>query len=217
MISMQRLSIAAVLAVGTAGASLLISSAPSQAASLVWGFSSGNDCSGVFGQGFGNCEVNGSPVIAKFDYEKTGVEIEINSAAYPSVDGAEWSFAPEGAATGTWSYTPGAGDPGIKYWVAKGGPGFNLFYMIEGDAGSCLGAMAFTAGCLSQAITTTSGEWFTPPAPGPSGNQSGLSHLTFYNTGDDNGGNGPTVPEPGLILGLGAVGLAGAGSRLRRA
>lgn len=218
---------ASALTLTLTGAALIASSTPVQAASLVWGSSfdlglsgpDGNDCAGYFGRGFDNCEVNGSPSIVKFDYEREGVKTTINSL-YPSIDGSEWSFDGEGESTGTWNYTTGSGDPSIKYWVAKGGPGFNLFYMIDGDEAAailCSGDKAFTEECLNQAIPVTSGTWSTPTNDrNRNGKLFGLSHLTFY--GDsDNGDNGAKVPEPGLILGLGALVLAGAGSRLRRA
>ena len=94
-----------------------------------------NDCSGVFGQGFANCKIpskfdpNESPIIIKFNFSD-GVPgaIEINSGLFPTIDGSEFSFDFTGdGATGTWTYNPGAGDPGINFFVAKGGPDFNLF------------------------------------------------------------------------------------------
>ncbi len=181
---------------------LLAASAPAQAANLVWGTQSGNDCSGFFGQGFENCEVNGSPVIAKVDYEDTGAEWEINSM-FPTITGIEWTFDDDGAASGTWTYTKNdPADPDIRYWVAKGGNGFNLFYHIadDADAAACMGANAFSSECLQQAIVSTTGEWFTPVNPNNDRNF-GLSHLTFYDTKE-------SVPEPATIFGLGAIALA---------
>jgi hypothetical protein len=151
----------------------------------------GNDCSGVFGQGFANCKIpanidpNESPIIIKFNI---GGEIEINSALFPTIDGSEFDLnLDNGGATGTWTYTPGAGDPTINFFVAKGGPDFNLFSNL-GDP-------------LSDA-------WFTPDNPG--GNPSDLSHISFYDT--DGGGQ---VPEPTTLLLLGA-GLFAAGFARRR-
>ena len=71
--------------------------------------------------------------------------IEINSGLFPSIDGSEFvlSFADAVGTSGTWTYTPGAGDPGITFWVAKGGAFFNLF---TDDSGA--------------AVTT--GTWVTP-------------------------------------------------------
>lgn len=142
----------------------------------------GNDCSGVFGQGFGNCAYNGSPIIIKFN---TGGAVEINSALFPTVTGAEFSFSP--TASGTWTYTPGAGDPLITAYVAKGGNFFNVF-SNDGDPNS--------------------GAWFTPN--NNAGNPAGLSHLSFYDTRAS-----VPVPEPASMLIFGAA-LLGLGAVARR-
>ena len=101
----------------------------------------GNDCSGVFGQGFENCKIpaefdpNESPIIIKFNFdEDVPGEIEINSL-FPSIDGSEFALTGIDGATGTWTYTPGPGDPAINFFVAKGGPNFNLFSNL-GDPNS---------------------------------------------------------------------------------
>jgi len=148
----------------------------------------GNDCSGVFGQGFANCKIpanidpNESPIIIKFEVGAGGIfSAEINSALFPTIDGSEFGFVNNGS-FGSWTYTPGAGDPLINYFVAKGSDAFNLF--------SNLGDPNFD-------------DWFTPLNNG--GQPSGLSHLSFYDT--DGGGQ---VPEPTTLLLLGA-GLFAAG------
>lgn len=157
---------------------------------------SGNDCSGVFGQSFGNCTIpsqydpDQSPVIIKFDRLNNGsFTTEINTDLFPSIDGSEFSFSFTGnGSTGTWTYTPGDDDPIINFFVAKGGPNFNLFSNL-GDPN-----------------TDT---WLTPNNGG--GNPAGLSHLTFY----DGGITPPQeIPEPGTLalLGLGLLGF----SALRR-
>jgi hypothetical protein len=154
----------------------------------------GNDCSGVFGQGFENCAVNGSPIIIKFDVSGS---IEINTALFPTVSGSEFTFSSTSSngSSGTWIYRPGAGDPLITFYVAKGSNSFNLF-SNDGDPNT--------------------GDWVTPLNNG--GNRAGLSHLSFYDTGattpaagagaraclagdprhgDPRDGSGP-APPPGL-------------------
>lgn len=158
-----------------------------------------NDCSGVFGQGFENCNVNGSAIIAKFDI---GNPTQINTTDFPSIDGSEFSFDDDpldADPSGNWSYTPDASDPTVRYWVAKGGNlGFNLFYFIPGvgDDAVCL-ADGLSSACLDLAIAQTSGTYSTPSLQG-------LSHLSFYN-----GGAETPVPEPAtlVLLGLGLAGL----------
>jgi len=155
----------------------------------------GNDCAGVYGQGFANCVVpanpaagipDATPIVIKINFNDNGSvgEIEINPA-YSTIDGSEFTFDFGGdglTGTGTWTYTPGAGDPAITAFVAKGGNAFNLF--------STMGDYTDVA-------------YYTPN--NPSGGPAGLSHMSFYDSGDDN-----QVAEPGTLalLGLGLLGLA---------
>jgi hypothetical protein len=137
-----------------------------------------------------------SPIIIKFNFND-GVPgaVEINSSLFPTIDGGEFELTfddPEGK-TGTWTYTPTPGepDPGVTFWVAKGGPNFNLFTDTSGLA--------------------VNGTWSTPLNPG--GNQPALSHIDFYDT---TGGGGTQVPVPGtlVLLGAGLVRLAVAGRKV---
>jgi hypothetical protein len=145
----------------------------------------GNDCSGVFGQGFADCRVpaqydpNQTPIIIKIE----GDAIEINSALFPTIDGTEFDIDLTGQGTGTWTYTPGAGDPLINFFVAKGGPNFNLF-SNDGDPNS--------------------DSFFTPTNPANE-QPFGLSHLSFYDT---TGGGKVAEPATLGLLGLGLLGFA---------
>lgn len=162
-----------------------------------------NDCSGFFGQGFDNCKVGDSPVIAGFDADLQ--VYETNGTYFPSVDGTEWTFDTydDSNSIGRWSYDPDDGDPGIRYWSAKAGDGFRLYWYVdtyaEGYAGECDEAIGTLKGCLKLAATRTSGYWITP-------DYKALSHLTFYDTGTPP----PSVPEPSATLLL-AIGLLALG------
>ena len=181
-----------------------------------------NDCSGFFGSGFSNCDI-GNPLsetvsdsIIKFD-DGLGVS-EISDNYNATVDGSEFSFSELGNSngTGTWSYAPTGDDPGIRFWAAKAGPGFNLFFETDNLGGVCNSGSEFTLDCLNSALPLTGGEWETPF--NNKGEPRGLSHLTFYN-GDGTIVPPPPVtadtPEPGSILGLLAFGLIGTRSVLK--
>lgn len=180
----------------TAGVTLALGTSGASAATLVVPGSpfDGNDCAGVFGQGFADCAIpaaydpDESPVIAKFNFSDNGAVTsqEINTALFPSVDGSEWSFDVPAM---TWTYNPGPGDPVISFFVAKGSNAFNLF----------------------QADDELSDTWFTPD--NASGGPAGLSHLTFYDTDGDTPPD--VVPEP-MTLALVGLGLLGAGIARRR-
>jgi len=166
-----------------------------------------NDCAGFFTTGPGECEVNGSSLIAKFGAGDDLGENEFGS--YASITGDEFEFTNSG--TGEWSYDPGTDDPGVRYWVAKGGNGFNLFFMSDTYTGDYdwFGDFADDAtrnAWLDTAQTVTSGTFSTPLNGG--GQRAGLSHISFY--------NGASVPEPATLGMLGA-GIFALGLMRRRA
>jgi len=183
---MRKSAVSVVLAAVTGAVAMALSSAA--AAELVATIA-GNDCPGVFGQGVANCkiptqyDVNQSPVIIKFDgysNEDFG-KIEINTDLFPTIDGREFSFvfSMTDGSIGTWQYEQGPGDPDITFFVATGGPDFNLFSVAAGLNGA---------------------DWFTP-IDSNNGMPYGLSHLTFYDTGSPP----TTVPEPGTLLLIGGA------------
>ncbi|MFO8038902.1 MAG: PEP-CTERM sorting domain-containing protein [Sodalinema sp.] len=232
---------------------LMAASAPTHAANLVWGSSfdldganTENDCSGYFGSDVETCEIEGSPVLGQVNNPHRDNASWTLNGSFPSLSTGEWTFEPPPlppltqveietgidrlillrGQQGTWTYTRGEEDPAIRFWVAQGGTGFNLFYHVADaeDVAACSGVAAFSSACLSKAVTTSAGEWFTPLDTSNMGSSLlskgeqtergvpfALSHLTFYQgEDDDRGGDNPNakVPEPATILGLGAIALA---------
>ena len=143
---------------------------------------SGNDCAGVFGRPFATCQIadnntNVSDVIAQFS--PNGVLTDSNPT-YSTFDGSEITINGGSGSTGTWSYNPGVGDPGIRFWAAKAGPSFTLFWQVDDSltvsGGVCdLSADVFNLACLQAAQVVTAGTWSTPGGRD-------LSHMTFYDT-----------------------------------
>lgn len=167
-----------------------------------------NDCAGIFGKPETPCDVGFaldppaevSPWIAKYETDSDSWETNND---FPSVTGDEFTIVGANGGSGTWSYTPGLGDPGVRFWVAKGGnEGFRLHWMVEGTTvGNTCDGDPYNLACLNLALVVTSGDWDTT-------NGQDLSHLTFYDTGN--------VPEPLTLSLFGAGALAVGLARRRR-
>jgi hypothetical protein len=173
--------------------------------------------------GFSNCRIsineNGqieyiSDVIAKFDTVENSANVIFETSTQYENDVAEsdWDLSGNNngnlsdESTGTWSYT--GGYPGIRFWTAKAGNDFNLFWTVESTTvGNSCDTM-FSYSCLSLAVVVTSGSWTTPTNPN-NGKGKGLSHITFFNGGECTGNCGSTsVPEPTTIF-IFAIALLG--------
>lgn len=172
-----------------------------------------SDCAGFFGRGFSNCLVNDSPSIIKYQNGDSGTDYDdLNTLFTAVLTGEEFEIDWD---NGTWTYTPGDGDPEIRYWVMKFGagvaslPDFRLLWEVEGTPDEC-SPETYTPACLDLALPLTAGSWDAGAIGGA------LSHITFYDTGSTSNGGGPTqVPTPGSLALLGIGALAG-GFRLRR-
>ncbi|PJA60419.1 MAG: hypothetical protein CO163_03875 [Rhodobacterales bacterium CG_4_9_14_3_um_filter_71_31] len=156
--------------------------APSQGSAVTFAHEQvvdGNDCAGVLGTP-PNCALNGSDLIAKINPDGSVSEFGL----FPSIDGSEFTLTFSGdGKTGTWTYAPGVGDPGITGWTAKGGPRFTV-YLGSGVPG----------------FDGLSGSWDI---------QSGLSHITFF----DSASTVVPLPAAAWLLLSGVAGLAMAGRR----
>jgi len=182
-------------------------------------FLGANDCSGYFGTGFDSCTIfvnDGgetielSPVIAKYNGGDLSLS-ETNGTVFPTVNGLEFGFSNTTMEnkTGDWSYTQGTGDPGARYWAAKAGNGFRLFWQVSATAaaGVCSGPDTYILACLTEAQTVNAGTWTTPE-------NKALSHITFYDTQSP---QMVPVPAAAWLFGSALLGLAGIARRHARA
>ena len=105
-------------------------------AALVFDTFAGNDCGGQ--GGFAACTASasgtaqngsGSPAIYKLD---SGGEEDFGN--FPTITGDEFSLSFDGDThVLSWTYTPGTGDPLVRYFTIKQANGFALFH-DDGDA-----------------------------------------------------------------------------------
>jgi len=182
----------------------------------------GNDCAGFFGgngeeeeKGFDACQIffdkDGqrieiSPVIAKYDAEDPN-DHDVNNTDFQDTSLSDFDFGDLGNSTsGHWktseTFDP-AKDPGVRYWAAKGGNAFRLFWEIdetEDTSGAC-NSNPFNLECLNLAQVVTGGDWNTFSLDGKN---PAISHLTLYNSEPPR-----MVPEPAslLLFGIGMFAL----------
>jgi hypothetical protein len=183
---LRTVAAAALFAFGATGAAMavtLVTPINAPYTLVPGGPTSGNDCSGVFGQGFANCKYKGSPVIAKFNTDGTGWEL--NTGVFPGISSSMFTLTGTSGNAGTWSYN-GTTGVAITAFVLKAGNEFAIFEMNTPGT-------SFTDIDWSTAL----GELTNPRGEGRD-----LSHITFYDTAD----MAPIpVPAAGLLL-VSAVG-----------
>jgi hypothetical protein len=146
------------------GAALLIFAGPAAAAFTFVGKFEGNDCAGVLGSPFAACEYQDSPIIAKYDVETGGWQVN-DTVFGDDVSAGQFTLNfNSGNTSGTWSYS---GVIAISAYVLKAGDEFAVFAT---DAPS----NSFS----NIAWSTAAGNLVNPN----NGNPRELSHISFYDT-----------------------------------
>lgn len=170
---------AVVLSMGVAGGA-------SAAVFTYLGKGKGNECSAF--NGFENCTYKGSPTVAKLSFDNgTPTSSQYNTTVFPSLNGSEFSVTLSANDIGTWSYTPGLGDPLIiTAFIAKAG---SRYYIYEWDE--------------------TSGTDFTNIYFDTKDKKRALARITFFDTGV----SPVPLPAAGLLLIASLGGLAAMGRR----
>lgn len=97
--------------------------------------------------GLANCVYNDSYAIAKYNFDD-GVAgaVETNDIIFPSIDGSEFTISFNSGSTkaGTWSLSPGAGDPTIvTAFAIKGGSGGAAIYEWDPSSGTDFSSISF--------------------------------------------------------------------------
>ncbi len=184
---------------------------------------SGNDCAGYFAleNGFDSCTIfinvddepiQLSPVIAKYDIEESTFHV---NEAFSTVTEDDFVITSTSTGTGNWTYNRDSDDPGVRFWVAKGGnSGFTLFWEVDDMAanGVCDVLDPYTLACLQAALVVTEGDYDTP-LNSSNNTHPALSHITFYDSIDPY-----VVPVPASVwlMGSGLAGLMAVARRRRK-
>lgn len=145
----------------------------------------GNACVGSFE----GCTYDGSPVVAKYNYND-GIFGSFEQGAFPSVGQGDFSISFDGGSvtSGTWSYTPSGADPAVITAFAVKGSNSSAIYVWDETSGTDFTNITFDTSLL------VNGGGKTPA----------LSNIVFWDT------ELTPVPLPAagwmLLAGLGGLG-----------